>query len=65
LNAAATVGAVSIGTKNDLAGYLAFRHFFSHGYAMDLDPERLEPLVTNAQRVYLALKTDFKSVFRL
>src|SRR6056297_2756732 len=31
----------------DLSRYLAFRHFFSHAYALDLYPSKLEPLVAN------------------
>jgi len=35
-----------------LKEYLAFRHFFSHGYAIDLNPERLGPLVADIGEVY-------------
>ena len=31
-----------------LSQFLAFRHFFSHAYALDLSPKRMEPLVENA-----------------
>jgi hypothetical protein len=27
---------------------MAFRHFFSHAYVLDLDPERMEQLVSEA-----------------
>jgi uncharacterized protein YutE (UPF0331/DUF86 family) len=35
-------------TTEALKQYLAFRHFFSHAYALELDPERMEPLVARA-----------------
>ena len=30
---------------DDLKQYMAFRHYFAHAYVMDVDPDRLEPLV--------------------
>ena len=33
------------GLADRLSHFLAFRHFFSHAYALDLFPERMEPLV--------------------
>jgi len=41
---------------NDLKRYLAFRHFFSHAYALDLFPERMESLVKDA----FVLFSEFK-----
>jgi uncharacterized protein YutE (UPF0331/DUF86 family) len=41
---------------NNLKQYLAFRHYFSHAYALELFPERMEPLVKDA----VALFNDFK-----
>jgi hypothetical protein len=38
----------------DLKRYLAFRHFFSHAYALDLFPERMKPLVKDAESVFKA-----------
>jgi hypothetical protein len=35
---------LSADTVSDLSRFLAFRHFFSHGYALDLYPDRMEPL---------------------
>ena len=40
-----------------LKKYLAFRHFFSHAYALDLYPEKLETLVSSLMQTY----QDFKS----
>jgi hypothetical protein len=41
---------------NNLKQYLAFRHYFSHAYALELFPERMEPLVKDA----VALFNEFK-----
>ncbi|CBE68547.1 conserved protein of unknown function [Candidatus Methylomirabilis oxygeniifera] len=38
--------------------YLAFRHFFGHGYALDLSPERMEPLVGDAESVFTKFKGE-------
>ena len=38
--------------------YLAFRHFFSHAYALDLYSEKMEPLVENAGEVYSQFKKE-------
>ncbi|MBA4387223.1 MAG: hypothetical protein C0404_04530 [Verrucomicrobia bacterium] len=65
LNAAVEAGVLSSETQANLASYLAFRHFFSHGYAMDLDPQRIAPLVANALSVYSALKNEISVVFHI
>jgi hypothetical protein len=36
----------------------AFRHFFSHAYALDLDPERIEPLVADIRDVVSVLQAE-------
>lgn len=38
--------------KDELADYLAFRHFFRHSYPMQLDWELLKPLVKRLQLVW-------------
>lgn len=42
----------------ELSRFLAFRHFFSHAYALDLFPDRLEPLVLNANCVFHQFKSE-------
>lgn len=42
----------------DLSIFLAFRHFFSHAYALDLYPDRMEPLVKQADKVFLKFKEE-------
>ncbi len=44
--------------KNILGEYLAFRHFFSHAYALDLYPDKMEPLVENFHKIYSLFKKD-------
>lgn len=49
---------ISEDSKNKLAQYLAFRHFFSHSYALDLYPDKMEPLVKDLKEVYEEFKKD-------
>ena len=41
-----------------LKEYLAFRHFFSHSYALELHPERFEFLVANSVETFENLKRE-------
>ena len=43
---------ISVELGTDLSRFLAFRHFFSHAYALDLYPERMEPLVQDAGKTF-------------
>lgn len=56
LLAAAEKSIISDLLLNNLKQYLAFRHYFSHAYALELFPERMEPLVKDA----VALFNEFK-----
>ena len=47
-------------TMEALKPFLAFRHFFSHAYALDLDPQRMEPLVASADDVYQAVMQEIR-----
>ncbi len=40
--------------------YMAFRHFFTHAYGFDLDPQRLAPLVRDARAVCACFKKEAK-----
>lgn len=42
----------------ELSRFLAFRHFFSHAYALDLLPDRMEPLVQHAGEVFGRFKEE-------
>jgi len=45
-----------------LSRYLAFRHFFSHAYALDLYPGKMEPLVANLQSLYKTFRSTINSL---
>jgi len=51
-------GIISEDTMYLLGEYLAFRHFFSHAYALDLYADKLEPLVENIGKVYSIFQKD-------
>ncbi len=53
---------ISEDTMIKLGEYMAFRHFFSHAYALDLYAEKLEPLVENLTTVYSDFQSDI-SIF--
>jgi len=55
---AAEENIVSEQLSDELKRYLAFRHFFSHGYAIDLSPDRMEPLISDALKVFKNFKTE-------
>lgn len=60
LELALTKKIISNRTGKYLKQYLAFRHFFSHGYALDLDCQRLLPLVRSAGHVFDLFQKDVK-----
>ena len=43
---------LSAALVDELSRYLALRHFFSHAYALDLFPERMEPLHQRAVEIF-------------
>ena len=53
-------GILSAGLLDDLKRYLAFRHFFGHGYALNLFPEPMEPLVREAESVFRRFKDEIE-----
>jgi uncharacterized protein YutE (UPF0331/DUF86 family) len=48
--------------SDELKQYLAFRHFFSHGYAMDLSLDRMEPLISAVRDVFKNFKTEIDKI---
>jgi uncharacterized protein YutE (UPF0331/DUF86 family) len=48
--------------SDKLKEYLAFRHFFSHAYAVDLQPQRLEPLISNIVKIFEELKVEINKI---
>lgn len=57
-------GILSNRLLGDLKRYLAFRHFFGHGYALDLSPKRMEPLVGDAVSVFTKFKSEIENTTR-
>ena len=58
VNLAVSNGLIAPSTAEALKPYLAFRHFFVHAYAMDIQAERLEPLSEEVQDVFDMFKKD-------
>ena len=42
----------------EIKRYMSFRHFVSHGYAINLDPERLTKLTSNAIQIFEKFKDE-------
>lgn len=47
---------------NELKQFLAFRHFFSHAYILDLDPDRMEPLAADMNDIFDKFKSEIDKV---
>ncbi|MDA3806700.1 MAG: hypothetical protein PF440_02205 [Thiomicrorhabdus sp.] len=45
-----------------LKQYLAFRHFFSHAYALDLYPERMASLVDNVDETFECFRNEINNL---
>ena len=48
--------------SDKLKEYLAFRHFFSHAYAIDLQPQRLETLISNIVKIFEEFKVEINKI---
>jgi uncharacterized protein YutE (UPF0331/DUF86 family) len=46
----------------ELSQFLAFRHFFSHAYALDLIPDRMDPLVQRARGIFQQLTAEINNL---
>jgi len=45
-----------------LKEYLAFRHFIAHGYAFNLNPQRLENLTLNISKTFDEFKSEINKI---
>jgi hypothetical protein len=50
-------------TAQGLTPYLAFRHFFIHAYIIQLEAERLEPLLLEVDDVFEMVKKDIAEYY--
>jgi uncharacterized protein YutE (UPF0331/DUF86 family) len=64
LQSACESGIISAELRDRLAPYMAFRHFFTHAYGFDLDPERLAPLVREIRAVFATFKREARRFAR-
>ena len=64
LQSATDSGMISVELRDRLAPYMAFRHFFTHAYGFDLDPERMAPLLRNVRAVYKSFQTEVRRFAR-
>lgn len=48
--------------RDELKEYLAFRHFFSHAYALDLQPQRMTPLTENILKLFKNFKSEINNI---
>ncbi len=49
---------ISKALGEELKRFLAFRHFFSHTYSLDLLPEKIEPLAADASDIFNKLRKE-------
>ena len=53
---------ISKSIAEDLKKFLSFRHFFSHAYALDLCPEKMEPIVDSTSATFTKLKNEIEKL---
>ncbi len=56
---------ISARLADKLKDYLAFRHFFSHAYALDLEYQRFEPLTVDISKTFEAFKSEINRFINL
>lgn len=47
---------------NKIKEYLGFRHFISHGYAFNLNPQRLEDLTIDISKIFESFKSEINKI---
>ncbi len=53
--------AITEETKNVLADYMRFRHFFRHSYTFNISWEKLSPLILNIEKNWQIVKTEIQA----
>lgn len=62
LQSACAQGMISTALRDGLVPFMGFRHFFTHAYGFDLDPERLLPLVRDIHPVCSVFRKEAKRI---
>jgi len=65
LQSACEQAIISTELRDRLAPFMAFRHFFTHAYGFDLDPNRIAPLVRDVRPAYASFKKEAREFVRL
>jgi len=65
LNSSVTNKIISYELSRRLEEYLAFRHFFTHGYGVMLDEEKLIPLAENLPAVWENFESEINKFLNL
>jgi len=52
---------ISSKLADKLKEYLGFRHFFTHAYALDLHPSKIEPLIEKILETFSELKKEINN----
>ena len=66
INTAVANNIISESTARKLRQYLAFRHFFSHGYSFELDPKRISNLVKDIRAIFDCFRNEInKAIERI
>lgn len=55
---------ISLELSKELEEYLAFRHFFVHGYGIMLDKEKLLPIAENLPDIWQNFETEINAIMR-
>lgn len=61
LNKAKNKNIISGKLSEQLKEYLGFRHFFTHAYALDLNPSKIEPLIEKISVIFNELKEEINN----
>jgi uncharacterized protein YutE (UPF0331/DUF86 family) len=64
LRSACEQGIISADLRDRLIPYMAFRHFFTHAYGFDLDPQRMAPLILEVRIVFARFKREVMNLER-
>ncbi|MCG2711321.1 MAG: DUF86 domain-containing protein [Candidatus Omnitrophica bacterium] len=58
INSAVNKNIISADLAIKISEYMSFRHFVAHGYAFNLNPERLQELTDNVLKIFKKFKEE-------